>query len=195
MSARCAPLRLAAASCTVAALDAWLDRAGDGNMCIYAQGGDLDQAAPIARHVAALAKAGKVLAHMRGQGSDRQYLARKLPVPEDGTSGRPVLGLRDAVPPMLRPDTNSGLVYEYLSQKAAALEPCPTNREIALKLRLSDAEAARYLVNQLERAGHIEIDDRGPRITRVVKIIAAGTRTSVERIAVGKGFEKIGGPL
>jgi hypothetical protein len=86
------------------------------------------------------------------------------------------------------PDSDAGRVLALLAGCADDGRPCPTNVDIARALRLKDSEAARYIVGLLAEGGHIRIRNRGPRVTRIVTIMASGASTSARLIAVGKGF-------
>lgn len=171
---------------SVEAFDAWFDGAQPGEGIVYAIGTALDQRHPVAARTRALIARGMLRTFLDRRGDGRfDYCAERL-----------ARRARDAAPagaeaPEAVPSTpagDAGRVLALLAAHAEAGAPCPTNGSIARALDLKDSEAARYLVAQLASAGHIRIENRGPRVTRVLTIAATGARTSAARVPVGKGF-------
>lgn len=171
-------LRLAASDADLAA---WIAQARPGSICVYARGGPLDPASAVARHARLLEQAGSVRLHHRRAGAVGEYLAVKL---APGYLTDPLRDPDTREPMLPDPSTNLGGIYALLARAARHRQPCPTNREIAQVLALPSVDRARYLVSKLAAAGHIMVENRGPRVRRVVTISASGARTSASRAAI-----------
>lgn len=160
----------------------WLASAKPGTEFTYAVGRNLDRHHKVAQAARQAAKDGDVvLFHRRRPDGDFNYHARRV------ASAKPTAAPAHKTR-ALDPEGDAGRVLRFLDRYAEEGAPCPSNRTIALALRLNDGCRARYIVQQLERDGLITVENRGPRITRVITINASGKRTSDLRTPVGRGF-------
>ncbi|HEX7856112.1 MAG TPA: hypothetical protein VF503_20725 [Sphingobium sp.] len=164
----------------------WLRAARPGAEFTYAVGRSLDRQHKVVQFVRESADQGDVhLLQRRRSDGKTDYFARRVasakpsPAPSKQTQA-------------LDPESEAGRVLGMLRRHANFERPCPTNAEIAKALGLGEPARARYLIGQLTSAGHIKVDNRGARITRVVTIVENGKRTSDARLAVGKGFTSEG---
>lgn len=159
---------------------AWLKVGAPGDEIVYASGKVLDQQ----RDVAVLARqwAGEgliTLKSVRIREGEFAFAAEKLLLRDDGKG---TLG-----PRLPDRDTPEGQCLAILRRAANFNLPCPTNREIMKAMRLNDVEQARYLVRKLADAGHIRVEDRGSRVTRVVTITETKRSTSRAMTPVARG--------
>lgn len=149
----------------------WLEQADVKAELVYAGGPALPQAMPVVIAVREAVAAGDVRSHQRKvDGRWEYFVVRRRP----DVAPRPGRSARDAI----APDSLKGQMLSRLSIAAANARPCPTNAELAMALGLKDAEAARYVFNQLHSMGRISVAARGPRMRRVVTIVASGQSTA-----------------
>lgn len=167
------------------AFRAWLKTAPDLGEIVYAQGHELDQQ----RDVAVLARqwVGEQLIRChstRLNNGEFAFTAVKVPQRGDGKGA--------AGPKRLDPNSPEGHCLAVLRQAANLGLPCPTNRQIMTTMlhrgiRLETPEQARYMVRKLAEAGHITVEDRGSRVTRVVTIVETKRSTSRAMTPVARG--------
>jgi hypothetical protein len=152
---------------------------------VYAQGPSLDQGCEVAILVREMIAAGRLRAfHERRQdGGGWNFIAERIDV---AIEAQPSGEMDQLTGDQVR-------VLAVLSHYAGAGLPCPTNSVLAREARVRDGYAARYIVRRLADAGRIRVENRGPRLTRIVTIIATGERTSCARLPVGKGFARTRG--
>lgn len=186
-SAEAARFRMAplAAAIEVVELDSWVISAPVGADKIYAFGVAPPRTSPAFIRARALSDAGVVgLRNPRQADGSYQWIARKLAIPA---------ALRDALF-----DTRSDAwaagpadLAVLAALKAAANEGrvCPTNRELAAAFGLDPgsgpgqgAEAARWIVRKLVRAGLILMAHRGTRARRVATDPETGNCTPEGRL-------------
>lgn len=180
-------------SISLAEFEGWLASAPAGARIRYAHGLVLDRRRDVVLAAGAAQRAGRVhLFQPRQADGSFDFLAQRV-APAGGAgaeagAGSGVASVPDAPHWRVEPGSDLGRVLAVLERAAEDRRPCPTNRAIALDLRLNDAQRVRYLIRQLERIGVISIVNRGPRVTRVVTVAATGARTSEAMTPVGRGF-------
>jgi hypothetical protein len=161
---------------------AWYAKGAERRI-VYAQGPSLDQGCEVAILVRKMIAAGCLRAfHERRQdGGGWNFIAERI---DAAIEAQPSGETDQLTGEQLR-------VLAVLDHHAGAGLPCPTNSALAREARVRDGYAARYIVQRLADTGHIRVENRGPRLTRVVTIVATGARTSCARLPVGKGFAEV----
>lgn len=154
-------------SISIADFREWLAVARPGGEIVYATGPVLDQKRDVVLLAGQYIEAGLIRTHRRKVEGRWEYFA----VRRDAS----------APPPKARVEAIDGVKGQMLSilRRAANLgQVCPTNTELARQLALKNGEAARYEFNQLVAGGHIRVANFGPRMRRVVTIVASGKTTA-----------------
>ena len=160
---------------TVAELDRWVAGADTGERLIFAQGETPPRDAPVWEHARGLQTDGVVrLHHVRGDGRQWQYIAiRQPPRVRDDPPPTPVVASSD-------PDDATEAVMRALRRAVNFERPCPSNVELARVCGLLDARGApdpakaSYRLRLLRDTGRIKLVDYGPKLPRVVTIVASG---------------------
>ncbi|CAN5337825.1 hypothetical protein BH10PSE12_BH10PSE12_02970 [soil metagenome] len=155
--------------------EAWLVAADAGQEIVYAGGPAMPHGMAVVAAVTEATKAGDVRAHTRRVEGRIEYFAVRRRPEVMARTGR---GARDAI----AAHSVAGQIFAHLIAAAAAERPCPTNPELARTLGLKDAEAARYGFNQLVAGGRIMVANNGPRMRRIVTIVASGQTTARGKI-------------
>lgn len=145
---------------------AWLRASRAGDVIRYAGGPSLPRSMPIVDAVARALDAGQVRTHQRREDGTIVYFAvRRGPEPASADAAFPA------------PGTAPAHMLDLLTRTARAGKPCPSNAVLAIALGLSGKEQARYIFNQLIEGRHIAVENRGPKLRRIVTILASGERT------------------
>ncbi len=163
----CGPLSFAIEA---GVLRAWLLGAEPGDEIVYATGPVVPKSADVVLLVRELTEEGLLRTHQRRAGKTFEYFAVKR-VPH-----------ADPLPPIRHPlprgdDDADARVLRMLCRAANFAQVCPTNVELAQACGLPDAFAASYRVRKLINAGAIRVEDQGPKMRRIVTILASGQRT------------------
>jgi hypothetical protein len=157
-------------SISMADFEAWLTSADAGDERVYATGAVLDQQRDVAVYARDLTAQGEIRTHQRKVGGVWEYFAvRRNPARAQGSTGR-----KSADP---EPETPAGRMLAILRRCVVHQLPARTNAELAREIGLKDAEAARYVFNQLIAGGLIMARNIGPKQRRVVTIVATGKST------------------
>lgn len=160
-------------SISVADFEAWLTNADVGAELVYAQGPVLDQKRDVVTLVRHYVDEKEVRSHQRKiAGVWEYYVVRRSPERE-APSAKSV-PLRGAEP---APETKEGRMLAILRRCAKLGVPARTNAELAREMGLKDAEAARYIFNQLVDASIITVQNMGVRQRRIVTFTATGKST------------------
>ena len=176
-----------------AAVKGWAARNPPGAWLIYATGPALDPRHPTVALVKDMISTGEAIpAQGRGAGGLLQYrICRARPqLLAEGGQVRGTSRLR------LDPEfaeTPAGRILQLLSRPANLGLPTPSNRELAEQTGLRDAEAARYQLGLLVKAGHLTARTLASG-ARVVTIRATG-RSTPERAAGERGVPVADGSL
>jgi hypothetical protein len=161
-----APLCLSA---SVAELEEWVSSAPQGAEFIYARGAVLDQRRDVVRRAGELREEGEVRTHQRKVRGEWEYFVVRRH-PERGSDRR-------VAPTPVGDDTPAGRVLAILRRCQKLGLPARTNTEIAREMGLKNAEAARYLFNQLVEQKIITVQSMGTRERRVVTFVGTGKST------------------
>jgi hypothetical protein len=155
-----------------AQMRAWIDRAAPGHAMVYAAGPGLDGG----RHPAAVLARGwqsEGLASLHGPNSEKFGQGRFVAVKRKADGGAPdpagqaAAGARHGSRGAL--DARSRAVLAVLIGAALRGEACPGYRRLAREAGLRDAQAARYRLKKLVRAGLVTVEDMdGQRFARVI---------------------------
>lgn len=144
---------------------AWLAQAKPGERLRYAGGPVLPRDEAAVRAATAAKDAGLISTHIARENGACVYIAERL-------------GRAPATPePWPAPGSAAHRMLDVLRDSAAKSLPCPTNAVLAIALGLKGAERARYIFGQLVDAGLITVENRGPKLRRIVTICATGKRT------------------
>lgn len=169
-------------SVSVGDFEAWLARAEAGAEIVYARGPMLDQKRDVVALVRAYADAGEVRTHQRKSAGSWEYFAVRRDVAREraagvrsGRAGRPAAPRVQAIEP--EAETPQGRMLAILRRCISLGVPARTNAELAREMGLKDAEAARYIFNQLVAASVITVRSFGVRERRVVTMVATGKST------------------
>lgn len=149
---------------------AWLADATPGQDIVYATGPVLDQKRDVVLLAGQYIAAGLIRTHRRKVEGRWEYFAVRRDSRVDG----PTM----AAPPAGQIEGLRGQMLALLRRAANLAQACPTNAELARQLNLKNGEAARYEFNQLVAGGHIRVKNYGPRMRRVVTIVASGKTTA-----------------
>lgn len=163
------PGGIACFSVSVSALEDWLDGASLGDQFIYARGAALDQQRDVVVRVRELVAEREVLTHQRKRNGEWEYFAVRR-YPERGAT--PIRAV-----PAIEAETPVGRVLSILQRCCRLGLPARTNAEIAREMGLKNAEAARYLFNQLVEQRIISVTNFGVRERRVVTFVGTGKST------------------
>ncbi|MDF0540809.1 hypothetical protein PX699_00505 [Sphingobium sp. H39-3-25] len=163
-------------SISMADFEAWLTAADVGDQRVYATGPVLDQKRDVTLYVRELVAQGEILTHQRKVGGTWEYFAVRRNPGRDQAGGRKRSGAKDAGGEP-EPETAAGRMLAILRRCVALQLPARTNAELAREIGLKDAEAARYVFNQLIAGGLIMARNMGPKQRRVVTIVATGKST------------------
>lgn len=159
-------------------LKRWSERAAPGDWVIYATGPALDPRHPAVVLVADLIRTGEGLpAKARGSDGALQHrLCRAAPDRGDAAAATRESGARRLRLEAEFAETAGGRILMLLSRCANLGLPCPANRALADHAGLRDAEAARYQLGLLIKAGHITARVMASG-QRVVTVRATGRST------------------
>lgn len=160
-------------SISVLDFEAWLNKADVGAKLVYARGPVLDQKRDVVTLVRQYVAEKEVITHQRKvEGVWEYYVVRRSPERD----ARPAKGapVRSTVPAA---ETPQGRMLAILQRCLTLGVPARTNAELAREMGLKDAEAARYIFNQLVDASVITAQNMGVRQRRVVTFIATGKST------------------
>ena len=147
---------------------AWLRTARPGDVIRYAGGPSLPRSMPIVAPIARALAAGQVRTHLaREDGTIVYFAVRRGP---DGSCAQ--------ASDWPEPGSAPARMIELLAATARAGKPCPSNAVLAIALGLSGKEQARYALRQLTEAGLVAVRNRGPKLRRIVTILASGERTA-----------------
>lgn len=163
------PGGVACFSVSVAALEDWLDGASEGDQFVYARGAALDQQRDVVVRARELVAEREILTHQRKRAGEWEYFAVRR-YPERGAA--PVKAA-----PAIVAETPVGRVLAILQRCVRLGLPARTNAEIAREMGLKNAEAARYLFNQLVEQRVITVTNFGVRDRRVVTFVGTGKST------------------
>lgn len=191
MSSARAQLRVAPLCMAIGVVEyrAWMGRAQAGERITFAQGPALDNQRDIVVLVKEHQARGLVRFFRKRRGEDDfNFIVERL-APEAADPAVQRARAKDGRSLAPDPESEPGKVLALLRRCANLDQPCPTNREIALRCGLNDEERARYLVRQLAEGGHVAIENRGPRLTRIVTIAETKRSTSRAETPVGKGYQ------
>lgn len=169
--------RPAESAVSAAALHEWVRRAEPGQRFVYFTGQALIRALEVVKAARALHDRGEVLLtqQRRGDGCfDYQVTRRRNAEPPASSRGRAAAAdeRRDGA----RTEWETEQLMAVLRGLASRREACPTNRELAEKALLKDAESVRYRLNLLSIAGRIRVAAM-PDGSRVVTIVSSGQST------------------
>lgn len=143
---------------------AWLARAAADDEIPYAGGPALPHEMPVVAAVTAARLAGQVRTHVVKRDGRTLYIAVRRA--EVAQASAPALG--EAAARML----------DLLTRTAAAGKPCPSNTVLGISLGLKGKDGARYVFGELVKVGAISVENRGPKLRRIVTICATGKRTA-----------------
>lgn len=160
-------------SISVSDLEAWLVSADAGDQLPYAQGPVLDQQRDVVALVRQYVAEGEVRSHQRKVAGVWEYFVVRRAPQRAGKSGARACD-RAAEPAA---ETQQGRMLAILRRCEKLGVPARTNAELAREMGLKDAEAARYIFNQLVDASVITAQNMGVRQRRVVTFIATGKST------------------
>lgn len=156
-------------SASVAELEDWLSCAPKGASFIYGRGPVVDQKRDVVVRVRSLIEEREVMSHQRKvDGEWQYYVVRRYP--ERGSDKVKAVA-------MPAPETPAGRVLAILLRCQRLGLPARTNTEIAREMGLKNAEAARYLFNQLVEQKVITVQSMGVRERRVVSFVGTGKST------------------
>jgi hypothetical protein len=155
---------------SVSALEEWLAGASAGAEFVYARGVTLDQRRDIVVRARELVEEQEIRTHQRKRNGEWEYFAVRR-FPERGAD-------RVKAVPAIVPETPVGRVLAILQRCVRLGIPARTNAEIAREMGLKNAEAARYLFNQLVEQKIIAVENFGVRQRRVVTFVGTGKSTA-----------------
>lgn len=146
-----------------AELAEWVRAAAPDDQLVYAEGPVLPRGAAAVVLAGELAAAGLVRTHQRRGGARgwEYFVVRRATRAVEAPADAPAASVVD--------DAAAELLA-LLKRRAALHQPCPTNAEAAAHLGLRDAGRASYLFRLLRDRGLIEIEDRGPRLRRIITL-------------------------
>lgn len=144
---------------------AWLAQAKPGERLRYAGGPVLPRGEPAVRAATAAKDAGLISTHIARENGACVYIAERLGQVAPASAVWP------------EPGSAAHRMMDVLRDSAAKTLPCPTNAVLAIALGLKGAERARYIFGQLVEAGLITVENRGPKLRRIVTICSTGKRT------------------
>lgn len=151
-------------------LRGWLESAAPGDQARYAVGGELPRDCETVRMVSRWREEGLVRTHLtrdRADPSRTVFLVVKRGA-EEAAPG----GVRHAVPPAERKAMLAAL--EDYAERGRA---CPSNAALARQLGLRTRMQAKYQIERLAADGLIRVENRGPKLPRVVTIVRTGKET------------------
>lgn len=154
-----------------AQLAAWLDAAQPGARAIYCTAAALPQEADgvvAVRRWAAEGRVHLVQARDPAEPGQWRFIVEKSGAPPPAEPAPPLPPRHAVNRAQLR------AMLDILRDCAARGRPCPSNRDLARKLRLPHRHRARYLFNRLLADGAIAVADRGRNAARIVTILAPG---------------------
>lgn len=157
-------------SASVDDLETWLAAAPVGAKFVYARGAALDQRRDVVVLVRQLVGEGELLTHQCKVDGEWHYIAvRRHPERGADRVAKPVVSISAETP--------TGRVLAILTRCLRLGLPARTNAEIAAEMGLKNAEAARYLFNQLVEQRIITVQSLGTRERRVVTFVGTGKST------------------
>lgn len=156
-------------STSVRELEEWVAGAPEGGDFVYARGAVLDQRRDVVVRARELAQEGEVRTHQRKVNGEWEYfVVRRYPERHGKSPARPLHAVAE---------TPAGRVLAIMERCLRLGIPARTNAEIAREMGLKNAEAARYLFNQLVEQKLLTVTNFGTRERRVVTFVASGKST------------------
>lgn len=146
----------------------WIERAAPRDRIVYAGGPVLPRKMAVVRAVTVAKDAGLVGTHVVRENGACLYVAERRAESGGGESAARAWPV---------PGSIADRMLGILTDAAAAGRPCPTNAVLSISLSLTGAEQARYIFGQLVNAGLIAVENRGPKLRRIVTIVKSGERT------------------
>lgn len=174
--------RTGIAICQLAALDAWVEAAGEGETFLYAKGCGLPKWSKVPGRVRALSEAGLVTMRQAHKAEfDTDFIVRRTAAPWVAkVAPAPCsAGEVDRIAGEQRRDAETGMLLELLQTAASVNAPCPSNAWLGGRIGCS-ADRVKRLFDMLIEAGTIQrrLSDWNPG--RIVTIVATGRETGTE---------------
>lgn len=158
------------------AIEAWLETAKPGDAHTYFTGSFLIQI-PAVIMARRLCDQGEViLVQQRNDRGTLDYVMKRRANVEPPPMSAAQAGRRRPPPIDASIEAETERLMAVLRRLAERKHPTPTNRQLAEKAALKDADAARYRLCLLASKGRIKIANLADG-TRVITIVASGART------------------
>lgn len=142
--------------------------AARGRRMVYARGVEPPRGHACWALAGELQAAGLVHLFERRRDGERQWIAERSSRPLVAPQ-RPVTLLDDDPR-----DAEIDRLYRVIRRVCRLGLPGPTNDELARRAELKNAERARYLLRALIAAGHVRVQDNGPRQRRIFTLLPEG---------------------
>jgi hypothetical protein len=166
---------VATTAVTAAAVEEWARHAAPGEQLTYFTGPRLLQEAPAVVAARRLEAQGEVLFFQRRKAPGLfDYVMQRRRNAERPPLSR--AGVEDRAPGTRFDDELEDLMAVLRRLASLALE-CPSNKQLAEKAGLKDAESARYRLGLLQQQGRIEVRTP-PEGPRVITIVSSGQSTA-----------------